>query len=207
MSSDPDQIRAEIEATRTDLSANVDALTYKASPRRAVTAPVNRARGRLARAVDKVMGTAQHAREASSRHAAGAAHQTTDALSSAGQRARALPEVSREQTQGSPLAAGLIAFGVGLLASSLIPPSNTEQQVAERLKRQAQAHSGTVKQQAADLAHQAQDNLRGPAQQATEAVKSTATRGAAEVRDHSTQAARHIREEARDSGNRLRDNP
>jgi hypothetical protein len=203
MTTDPDQIRAEIEATRTDLSANVDALTHKANPKRAMTAPINQARGRLTRAVDKVMGTTQHAREAGRQHAAAAAHQTTDALSTAGQQARALPEASRQQAQGNPLAAGLIAFGVGLLASSLIPPSNPEQKVAGRLKQQAQAHSGPVKRQAADIAHQAQDNLREPVHQATEAIKSTATRGATEVRDQGTQAARHVGEEARDSKNHL----
>ncbi|MEV4481749.1 DUF3618 domain-containing protein [Micromonospora coxensis] len=207
MSSDPDHIRAEIEATRTDLSANVDALTHRANPKRAVTAPVSRARGRLSRAVDKVMGTAQHAREAGGQHASSTAHRTTDALSSAGQHARDLPRASRERTEGNPLAAGLIAFGVGLLASSLIPSSGREQEITGRLKQQAQAHSGQLGRQAADLAHQAQNNLRGPAQQAAEAVKATAARGTAEVRDQSTQAARHVGEEARDSQHRLRNNP
>lgn len=207
MSSDPDHIRAEIEATRTDLSANVDALTHRANPKRAVTAPVHRARGRLSRAVDKVMGTAQHAREAGSQHATEVAHQTTDALSSAGQHARDLPRMSRAQAEGNPIAAGLIAFGVGLLASSLIPSSNKEQQVAGRLRQQVQEHSGQLKQQATDLAHHAQDNLREPVQQAGEAVKGTATRAAEEVRDETTGAARHVRGEARDSQQRLQGNP
>ncbi|RKN49607.1 DUF3618 domain-containing protein [Micromonospora endolithica] len=203
MTSDPDQIRAEIEATRGDLSANVDALTHKASPRRAVTAPINQARGRIGRAVDKVMGTTRNARDTGMHQASAAAHQAGDALSSAGQQARALPQTSMRQTEGNPLAAGLIAFGAGLLASSLLPSSNTEQQVAGRLKQQAQAHSGQVKQQAADIAHQAQDNLRGPAHQATDAIRGTAARGVAEVRDESTQAARHLSEEARNSKNQM----
>jgi hypothetical protein len=193
MSSDPNQIRADIEATRTDLSANVDALTHRASPRRAAAAPVNRARGRLARAVEKVMGTAHQARETGSQRATDAAHQTAGALSSAGQHARALPETSKEQTQGNPLAAGLIAFGAGLLVSSLIPPSNKEQQMAGRLKQQAQEHSGQLGQQASGLAHQARDNMREPLQHASEAVKTTATRGVAQVRDETSEAAQQVR--------------
>ncbi|MEU4788824.1 DUF3618 domain-containing protein [Micromonospora tulbaghiae] len=214
MTSDPDQIRAEIDATRGDLSANVDALAHKANPKRAVTAPISKARGRLGRAVDTIMGTTRHARETGTQQASEAAHQTADALSSgahhtadalsaAGQHARALPQTSRQHTQGNPLAAGLIAFGAGLLASSLLPSSNTEQQVAGRLKQQAQAHSGPIKEQAADIAHQAQDNLRGPAHHATDAIKNTATSGVAEVRDQGSQAARHLSDEARHSKDAL----
>ncbi|MDO3683257.1 DUF3618 domain-containing protein [Micromonospora sp. C28ISP2-4] len=203
MTSDPDQIRAEIDATRGDLSSNVDALAHKANPKRAVTAPMSKARGRLGRALDTIMGTTRHARETGTQQASEAAHHTADALSAAGQHARALPQTSRQHTQGNPLAAGLIAFGAGLLASSLLPSSNTEQQVAGRLKQQAQAHSGPIKEQAADIAHQAQDNLRGPAHQATDAIKNTATSGVAEVRDQGSQAARHLSDEARHSKDAL----
>jgi hypothetical protein len=41
------------------------------------------------------------------------------------------------QTQGNPLAAGLIAFGVGWLAASLIPASRPEQQAAAKAKEHA----------------------------------------------------------------------
>ncbi|MFG1676979.1 DUF3618 domain-containing protein [Micromonospora sp. NPDC049282] len=201
MTSDPDQIRAEIEATRGDLSANVDALTHKASPKRAVTAPISKARGRLGRAIDTIMGTARHTHTADT--LSSGAHHSNDALTAAGQHARALPQASRQHTQGNPLAAGLIAFGAGLLASSLVPPSNTEQQVAGRLKQQAQEHSGPVKKHAADIAHQAQDNLRGPAHNAADAIKNIATSGVAEVRDQGSQAARHLSDEARHSKDAL----
>ena len=58
MSTDPDQIRREIEATRNSLSSDVDALAYKVSPGRIVDDRKQRARNALQNVRDKVMGTA-----------------------------------------------------------------------------------------------------------------------------------------------------
>ena len=44
---------------------------------------------------------------------------------------------ARRQTQGNPLAAGLIAFGVGWLVSSLLPDSQKERELAHQLKDRA----------------------------------------------------------------------
>ncbi|WPO86506.1 hypothetical protein SCB71_20135 [Herbiconiux sp. KACC 21604] len=41
------------------------------------------------------------------------------------------------KAEGNPLAVGLIAFGVGLLAASLIPSSEKEKEVASTIKEQA----------------------------------------------------------------------
>ncbi|MFC4093158.1 MULTISPECIES: DUF3618 domain-containing protein [Micromonospora] len=49
MCNDPEQIRQEIETTRMELSTDVDALTYKASPRRMATDRIDHARGRFSR--------------------------------------------------------------------------------------------------------------------------------------------------------------
>ncbi|MCX4471608.1 DUF3618 domain-containing protein [Micromonospora sp. NBC_01655] len=166
MSNDPEQIRQEIETTRMELSTDVDALTYKASPRRMATERIGRARGRFGRIKDRVMGTASQARHDSggsaveARHRlAGTAHQASGAVSgvadrashaasSAAHQAQAVPQMTRDRTEGNPLAAGLIAFGVGLLASSLISPSRTEQKLALQAKQKAMQHSGQIKQQA-----------------------------------------------------------
>ena len=48
----------------------------------------------------------------------------------------------RQKSEGNPLAAGLIAFGVGWLASSLIPATRREQQVASQVKEKAGEHAG-----------------------------------------------------------------
>ncbi|MGK5444542.1 DUF3618 domain-containing protein [Micromonospora sp. URMC 105] len=227
MSSDPDRIRHDIETTRADLSSDVDALTDKVNPRRIAAAPVNRARGgvnrargRWSRMVDTVMGNARHARDATAaqtdnmthrlsdtaHQAANVTHRLSDTAqqgaATAGERARTLTHNSRERAEGNPLAAGLIAFGVGALASSLLRPSRRERELAERAKHELMEHSGQLKQQAGGLLHEVQDNLREPVQQASEQVRSTAARGAATVRDTGVEEAQHIRDDAREAPRR-----
>ncbi|TDC85076.1 DUF3618 domain-containing protein [Micromonospora sp. KC606] len=243
MSTDPDRIRHDIETTRAALSNDVDALAYKADPRRIAAVPVTRVRSRFSRLVDDVMGTARHAgrstrqqgadmghRVSGAAHrgadvaagaahrgadmaagaahrgadmAAGAAHQTSAAVSSAGHQAQALGHASRERAEGNPLAAGLVAFGVGLLTASLLPPSRKEHDLAERAKHTAMQHSGELKQRASGVMHQMQENLREPAQHAAETVRTTAASGAHAVADTGRAEAQHVRDDVREAPRRL----
>lgn len=204
MSNDPEVLRKEVEITRTELSSDVDALTDKVNPRRIATGRMERVRGRFAQIKDKVMGTAMPGHDAAGQRAREARHRVTDtarqapaAASSVADRARAVPQMSRERTEGSPLAAGLIAFGVGLLASSLIPPSQRERQVAAQAKHKAMERSGDIKQQAGGMARQMQQNLREPALHAAQSVGSKAAQSASAVRDQGTSSAQQVRGQAR----------
>jgi hypothetical protein len=83
------------------------------------------------------------------------------------------------KTRGNPLAAGLIAFGTGLLISSLIPPSEKEQELAGTLKEKAEP----VTRELAGAARETAEHLKEPAQDAVASVKDTATAGAENVKD------------------------
>ena len=61
MTADPDQIRRRIERTRDALSANVNALTEKVTPSRAMARQVDRTRHTMTNVKDKIMGTAEDA--------------------------------------------------------------------------------------------------------------------------------------------------
>ncbi|MEH0932030.1 DUF3618 domain-containing protein [Micromonospora sp. CPCC 205558] len=188
MSSDPDRIRREIETTRNELSSDVDALTDKVNPRRIAGDRVGQARGAFTRAKEKMMGSSNHlGQEAGQRmsHAAGSVRNET----------RSLGQQSREQAQGNPMAAGLVAFGVGLLAASLIPPSGRERQLAGRARSMVSEHSGELREQASQVGHQMQDNLREPAQQAAQSVRSSAQQGVSAVRDQGRSAAGQVQGE------------
>ncbi|MEV4763199.1 DUF3618 domain-containing protein [Micromonospora chokoriensis] len=197
MSSDPDRIRREIETTRNELSSDVDALADKVNPRRIAGDSVGQARGALTRAKEKMMGNSNHlGQEANQRmsHAAGAVRDET----------RSLGQQSREQAQGNPLAAGLVAFGVGLLAASLIPPSGRERQLAGRARGLVSEHSDELRQQASQVGRQMQDNMREPAQQAAQSVRSSAQQGMSAVRDQGRSAAGQVQGEAHAAADDLR---
>ncbi|MFG1951662.1 DUF3618 domain-containing protein [Micromonospora sp. NPDC048830] len=192
MSTDPDRIRQQIEQTRSELVSDVDALTDKVNPRRIAGDRVGQARGALARVKEKVMG--------SSMDGHGAGQQMSSASGAMRSQARELGQ----QAQGNPLAAGLIAFGAGLLVSALIPPSRPERQWAGQAKEKARQHSGELREQASEVGHQVRDHLREPAKHAAQAVGSTAVHGASAVQGQARSAAQQVRGQAQGAAGELR---
>ena len=184
MNTDPDQIRREIERTRSDLSENVNALGDKVNPGSIAKRQVGKVRGAAHSVKDAVMGSASDAADTGQQVA------TTmgDAVSNA-------PNAVARKAQGSPIAAGLIAFGAGVLISSLVPASRVEQQAAEKIKDTAQP----LVDELTDSAKQVAENMKEPAQQAVEEVKATATDAAATVKDDAAAAAEEVKTQAQDA--------
>ena len=184
MSHDPEQIRREIERTRTELSDNANALGDKVNP------------GSIAkRQVGRVPGAATTVKNAVMGRAADTADTGQQVATTMGDAVTGAPNAVARKAQGSPIAAGLIAFGAGLLVSSLLPASRVEQQAAEKVKDTAQPMVDDL----TDTAKEVAGNLKEPAQQAIEEVKSTATDAAATVKDEATSAADDVKSQAQDS--------
>src|SRR6185369_14961790 len=94
MSTDPDQIRSEIDQTQRELSADVDALTDKISPQRIVERRVRRTRTAMTNMKDMMMGSTSNA------------YQTTgSAASGVGESAGARGSAARETVAGTASAA------------------------------------------------------------------------------------------------------
>lgn len=157
--SDPDEIRADIERTRAELSHNVDELTDTANPKNVADRQVGKMKDAVVGVKDKVMGTGDSAADALGEGAANVG----DAVSGA-------PRRVKSKTRGNPLAAGVVAFGLGLLISSLIPSSKVEQQAVSDLGPAIEP----LKSEAADAAKELAENLREPAQTAVESVQAQA---------------------------------
>lgn len=185
-SDDPEVIRRDIESTRADLSRNVDALTEKVSPSRVVGRRVDRAKDAVGSVKDKVMGSNDDPYD----HGAmgGATDKASSVASSIGDTATSAPTIARQKTQGNPLAAGMIAFGVGWLASSLLPATEKEQEAATAVKDKASEHSDTLTAPIKEAAGNAKENLRAPAQDAVQSVKGTATEATATVKEEAAAA-------------------
>ena len=203
MSTDPDQIRSEIDQTQRELSADVDALTDKLSPPRIVERRVRRTRYAMTNMKDRIMGNtsdayqtagsaASAAGESVSTRASAARDTVAGTASSAVDTARSAPETMRRRTEGNPLAAGLIAFGAGWLISSLLPATAPEQHVATQVKDFATEKGRPVAQQLGEAAQQAREQLREPVRQSAESVKQTATDAAQAVTDQAQSAAADV---------------
>jgi len=230
-SSDPEQIRRDIERTQAALSQDVDALAEKVTPGKIVERRVDRARDAATRLKEKVMGsdpygnqhgasgyvgdvrsaastatervsgTASSAASSVQDAASSAAGTVQDAASTAVGAVQDAPQAIRRQTRGNPLAAGIIAFGAGWLVSSLLPASRREQELADQAKQVAQEKVQPAAQQ---VAAEVKENLREPAQQAVESVRSTAQDAKDTVTDEGRTAAQDVQGRAQDAAGNVR---
>jgi hypothetical protein len=186
MAQSTEEVRRDIESTRQDLSRDVDALSEKVSPGRIVQRRVEGTKGRLNSWKEKVMG-------------AGGTSDTSGSIgstnSSISEKVSDMPETMRRQTEGNPLAAGLVAFAGGWLVSSLLPATRAEEQAAQAVQEKSSELTEPVKQQLSEAAGEMKANLHDSAQQSVQAVKDTAADAAATVKEEGTAAASSIKDE------------
>ncbi|MEU7903446.1 DUF3618 domain-containing protein [Actinoplanes sp. NPDC049118] len=193
MAEAPDRLRHDIEETRTSLTRDVDRLAEKTSPKRVAQRRWNSVK-------EKVMGTSEHAAQ----HAASAADTMQGKASQLGDAAsekahdvagtvKHAPRAVAQQTQGNPLAAGIIAFGVGMLAATLIPVTDAERRAGQQLKD----HSDDLTDRVKDVAAEMKDDLSGSVQHAVEQVKETTTDAARTTRDQAQTSAQDAKDHTR----------
>ena len=208
--SDPEVIRRQIEDTRRELSYDVDALNEKVNPARVVDRRVTAAKGRITGLKEKVMGSAHDTTSSAQGMASNAAGSVQDAASSAAGTVQdaassavgavqQAPDAVVRQTQGNPLAAGLIAFGVGWLVSSLLPASEKEKQLAQQAESAVREHKDALLEPAKQAAQEIGEQLKPAAQDAVESVKSTAQDAAATVKDEGQAAVQDVQGQAQQS--------
>ncbi|WP_457965246.1 DUF3618 domain-containing protein [Arthrobacter sp. D1-29] len=195
MSDNPDAIRSDIEATRARLGTNVDAVADKVTPSNIVHRQTDKVKDAVFGVKEKVMGAAD---SATSRVQGGVQSRTDSAgnmLSDAGSAIGEAPQQVRAKAQGNPLAAGLIAFGAGMLLSSLIPASEKEREAADALKSAAEPVTSELTEAAKEMA----EGMKEPAREAMESVKATATEGAEHVKSEGQVAASDVKDRATDA--------
>jgi hypothetical protein len=213
MSDNPDAIRSDIEATRARLGTNVDAVADKVTPSNIVHRQTDKVKDAVTGVKERIMGAADSATStvqdrvhSGGGHTTDALHSTGDTLhgakdtaaaklSDAGTAISHAPDQVKTKTQGNPLAAGLIAFGAGMLVSSLIPPSQKEREAAQQLKTAAEPLATQVTDAAKDMVQ----DLKEPAQEAMENVKTTATEGVQIVKAEVQGAVTDVKDRATDA--------
>ena len=75
---------------------------------------------------------------------------------------------------GALLAAGLVAFGAGLLVAALVPASDAESRASQKLVDTAKEHGQPVVDQAKAAGQELAEGLKGPATDAVQEVKGAA---------------------------------
>src|SRR5215203_1273873 len=209
VSNDPDEIRADIERTRAELSDNVDALADTANPKNMAKRQASRVKQAAVGVKEHIMGSSDdpydsgrvgEAKYAVQDKACEARYALQDKAASVGDAVSNAPAQIKQRARGNPLAAGLIACGAGLLISGLIPSSQREQEAVSTLQEKAEP----LKEKATEAAREVASNLQEPAQQAAQSVKETAAEGVQTVKDEGSSAKQDVQGQVQGSAETVR---
>lgn len=190
MSSNPDQIEHDLANTRGAVRRDVDQFNEAVSPKAVVSTRVERVKKGGAAMKDRLMGAADpEAAKSKAADLAGTAQDATNAAAAKlGDAAGNAPDAVRSGTQGNPLAAGVIAFGVGWLLSSLAPATSAEKDAAQKL----QANAGSVLDPLTDSAKTIAGNLQQPVKEAAEHVQNAASDAVSDTAEHAKSATSDV---------------
>jgi len=174
MGQSPEELKDNIETTRGELGDTLEAIGDRVSPGRVIERRKNRVRARVMGLRDRVMGTAQ-----------GTVDTAKERLTSTVETVRDAPETGLQQTQGHPMVAGALAFGIGFLIAAVIPKTEAEEHAAPRLAEKVEP----LKEELTEAGQQVVQQLKEPAQQAAGELKETATEGAQQLKEQTRQGA------------------
>ena len=160
-------LRRDLAGQRDDIGRDLEAIGDRLSPGRVADRSRERARRRVDSWRERVMGIEQ---------------QTKTQIGSTIPSPSDTSSMVEERVQGSPIAVGLVAFGLGFIAGSVLPASRTEQDLAKKVEPQVERVAGEL----ADTAREAADHLKPAVQEEAAAVKDDATTAVS----NSTEAAR-----------------
>ena len=200
--SNPDEIRADIARTRAELSENVNALGDSTKPGNIVRSQVDDVKEGARNLKERIFGGNDdpYDQYATSNTGPGVRDKASALMDDAGQAVSDAPMKVKSSTRGNPLAAGLVAAGIGALIGGLIPPTRFEKEKASEIADQAQPLVDEVKQ----LATEAKDNLAPLASEAAESVKGTAQTAADEVKTEATSAKDEVADQAKSSADNVK---
>ena len=187
-----DELKSDLERQREALGEDLEAVGDRVSPGRVVERRRAALRQGFGRLRDRVMGTADSARDGMSDAAGTASQKAGEATEAVKDRLSAAPQAVGSATEGNPLAAGLVAFGAGLLTASLVPPTQREHQAAEQLMPMLD----DVKDEAKTVAQEAAEHLRPQAEHAVAQVRDQAASAAETVKDEAGSASERVKSDA-----------
>jgi hypothetical protein len=172
MGQSTEELTSQIEDTRGRMAQDLDTLHDRVSPSAIVERRKQAARRRLSSMKDKVMGSGQSAGAAASSAASTVSDTAGDVATNAQQR-----------VEGSPLAAGLVAFGAGVVVASLLPASRAEAEAVHRVVETAKEHGQPMLDEVRAAGQDVADNLKDSAAHAAQQVKDSAQESAQKVKD------------------------
>jgi len=208
MGQSAEELRREIERTREGLGDTLDAIGDRVSPGRIMERKKNRVTSGLRTARERVMGSVVDTRERVMGTVTDTTHAVSDKVHSVGDGAsgaldhvKEMPGAVREQTQGAPMLAGAIAFGVGFLVAAAFPPSQAEREAGAKLMEKVEP----LKEELTSTGKEIAEHLKQPAMDAASQVKDAAKDSAHSVTDTAKSAAQDTAGQAKTAAESVKD--
>jgi len=183
-------LRQDIERQRADIGRDVDAIGDRVSPARIVDRRTTAVKTRVRAAKEAVMGSndpyspyVQSSTPSLGDRVGDTTGQATALAQSAAEGVAEVPARVRSGTQGNPLAAGLVAFGMGLVAATLIPTSKREEDMARQLQPQLERVSGKVGETGRELVEDLRPDIEAAVQEVKGEAGAAGQRLAAEAKE------------------------
>ena len=191
MGQSTEELNHQIEETRQRMASDLDTLQDRVSPSAIVERRKQAVRGSISSVKDKVMGTAHSATDSMSSGVSGTVSGT---VSGAGNMAGNVASTAQDRVEGAPLAAGLVAFGAGVVLASMLPATRVEAEAAHRVVE-------TAKEQGQPLL----DEARAAGEEVIGQVRQSATESAQQVKQSAQESAQTVTEEAHSSTESVRE--
>ena len=129
------------------------------------------------------------------------AHSVGDSANGALDQVKDMPGAVRQQTQGAPMIAGALAFGVGFLVAAAFPASETERDVGAKVIEKVEPLQDELTSTGKEMA----EHLKQPAVDAVNQVKDTAQESAQSVTDSAKAAVHDTADEAKSAAESVKD--
>ena len=184
MGQSTEELKRDIEHTRADMSGTLDAIEDRVSPSRMIQRRKNRMADSVHALRERVMGTASDVEHG----VAAAAGEVTGTIKEA-------PQAVVRGTEGAPMVAGAITFGLGFLVAVAFPSTDAERQASTKVADKLEP----AKQELMDSAKEVAENLKEPAKQAAQEVKDAASESAGAVSSTAREAVAETKQQASES--------
>jgi Protein of unknown function (DUF3618) len=184
MGQSTEELKRDIEHTRADMSGTLDAIEDRVSPSRMIQRRKNRVADSVHALRERVMGTASDMEHG----IATAAGDVTGTIKDA-------PHAVARRTEGAPMVAGAITFGLGFLVAVAFPATDAEREASTKIADKLEP----AKQELMDSAKEVAENLKEPTKQAAQEVKDAASESASAVSTTAREGVDETKQQATES--------
>lgn len=167
-----EELRLEAADKRADLSRDLESIGDRVSPARIAERRKAMVGQRVSQVRERLMGVGESA-------TTGTMHRMHDASNSMQEGMHQMGSRTQQMAEGSPLALGLMAFGAGVVVSSLFPASQAERS----MMADAEPALQKVASETASMSRELVEDVKPAMGEATAAVKERAQEAVATVKD------------------------